>query len=276
MNSENQRFFTSLKRLIRSIFRFFDFEVITKTQFQHFTQAAFLASNFKSDIQFLIQLPKPVVDSLAESIFDSKSQLRQDLFVLWKLNFKENGFFVEFGAGNGVHLSNTWLLEKHFGWTGILAEPARHFHSQLKKSRSKSYLEKACVWRASGLHLKFLETRSPELSTLSEYQLQDSHFLKRSLPKSEYQVETISLIDLLMKYDAPQRIDYLSIDTEGSEFEILKEFDFRKYTFSIITVEHNYTAKRESIFQILSSHGYQRVLTEISKFDDWYVHNSLL
>ena len=79
-----------------------------------------------------------------------------------------------------------------------------------------------------------------------------------------------------MKYDAPQRIDYLSIDTEGSEFEILKEFDFRKYTFSIITVEHNYTAKRESIFQILSSHGYQRVLTEISKFDDWYVHHSLL
>ena len=191
MKSEKQRVFTFLKRLIRSIFRLFDFEVITTTQFKNFTEAAFLASNFKSDIHFLIELPKPAVDSLAESILDSKSQLRQDLFVLWKLNFKENGFFVEFGAGNGVYLSNTYLLEKHFGWTGILAEPARHFHSQLKNHRNNSYLEKACVWRASGLHLKFLETRSPELSTLSEYQMSDSHFLKRSLPKSEYQVDEV-------------------------------------------------------------------------------------
>ena len=51
----------------------------------------------------------------------SKSQLKQDIFVLLETGFKRNGFFVEFGATNGIDLSNTYLLEKRFGWNGILA-----------------------------------------------------------------------------------------------------------------------------------------------------------
>ena len=48
--------------------------------------------------------------------------------VLDQLNFKKNGFFVEFGAGNGEKFSNTFLLEKNFNWNGILAEPCKSFH----------------------------------------------------------------------------------------------------------------------------------------------------
>ena len=62
----------------------------------------------------------------------SRAQLKQDIFVLLETGFKRDGYFVEFGATNGVDLSNSWLLEKAFGWTGILAEPARIWHDDLK------------------------------------------------------------------------------------------------------------------------------------------------
>lgn len=70
---------------------------------------------------------------LLKYFVSSKAQLRQDLFALSYLDFKKNGYFVEFGATNGVDLSNTYLMEKEFGWNGILAEPAVVWHKDLKK-----------------------------------------------------------------------------------------------------------------------------------------------
>jgi hypothetical protein len=78
------------------------------------------------------------------------------------------------------------------------------------------------------------------------------------------------LIDLLRKYNAPKHIDYLSIDTEGSEYDILSEFDFNEYSFGIITVEHNYTSQRDKIFNLLLQNGYKRKHEKHSLFDDWY------
>tara|TARA_B100000242_G_C42645512_1_gene303440 strand:- start:264 stop:500 length:237 start_codon:yes stop_codon:yes gene_type:complete len=76
---------------------------------------------------------------------------------------------------------------------------------------------------------------------------------------------------MLKKHNAPKTIDYLSIDTEGSEFEILSNFDFDEYDIKIITCEHNYTSMREKIFDLLSAQGYERKYSEFSLFDDWYV-----
>ena len=65
----------------------------------------------------------------------STSQLFQDLFVLFILNQKSNGTFLEFGATNGVGLSNSFMLEKEFGWTGVLAEPSPQWHTKLFENR---------------------------------------------------------------------------------------------------------------------------------------------
>lgn len=199
----------------------------------------------------------------------SKSQRKQDLFVLSNLNFKTNGYFVEFGATNGVDLSNTYLLEKKFKWSGILAEPAKCWHKELKKNR-KAWIETKCVWKKSHSNLLFNQTNDSEFSTISKFNKSDMHVMKRLVGK-KYQVKTISLGDLLMKYKAPKNIDYLSIDTEGSEYEILKNFNFKKFNIYIITCEHNYHPNRKKIYNLLIKNNYKRVCQNISQFDDWYI-----
>ena len=87
----------------------------------------------------------------------------------------------------------------------------------------------------------------------------------------KYEVHSISLNDLLAHNGAPSEIDYLSIDTEGSEFEILSAFDFSNYRIKIITVEHNQSSSRLVIYDLLTSKGYTRKLVDFSKQDDWYV-----
>jgi len=218
----------------------------------------------------LIQRLEPEVSIELLKYFPlSKSQLRQDLFAISHHNFKKNGYYVEFGATNGVDLSNTYFLEKHFGWEGILAEPGTVWHNDLRRNR-KCNIETRCVWKDSASILTFNETTTAEFSTINKYTNLDSNSDIRKSGK-KYNVETISLNDLLEKFDSPGRIDYLSIDTEGSEYEILSELNFSKYTFGVITCEHNYTDNRGKIYALLSRNGYKRVWEDISLFDDWYV-----
>ena len=92
-----------------------------------------------------------------------------------------------------------------------------------------------------------------------------------------YSVETVSLNDLLKSHNAPREIDYLSIDTEGSELEIVQAFDFTDYDIKIMTVEHNFVEpNRQEVFRLLTSKGFMRLFEAMSKFDDWYVKRSLL
>lgn len=219
--------------------------------------------------RFLRTIDQEFREKCINNLAHSKAQKIQDLFVLSELKFKENGFFVEFGATNGIELSNTFLLEKRFNWKGILAEPAKSWHNNLYKNRT-AQIETKCVWGASGEILKFNETSEAELSTIATFTNSDK--LKESRQKGIiYDVETISLEDLLDKYNAPELIDYLSIDTEGSEFEILQKFNFDKYKFRVITCEHNYSETRKKIHQLLTKNGYKRKYERLSKFDDWYV-----
>lgn len=220
------------------------------------------------DNKFISVLPTAQTAQILQNLTKSKSQLRQDLFVLSELEFKKNGFFVEFGATDGILLSNTYLLEKEFNWTGILAEPAKCWHDDLSANRSAS-IETRCVWTNSGSTIDFNEVDLAGLSTISSFSSVDFHRDARKVGKT-YEVETISLNDLLEKYSAPRQIDYLSIDTEGSEFEILNALDLNKYQFNVITCEHNFTRMRRDIHALLSRNGYVRKYVRLSQIDDWY------
>jgi len=212
---------------------------------------------------------------------DLKSQLGQDLLAanIVSPSLNKAPFFVEFGATNGISLSNTWLLEKKLGWQGILVEPAKVWHQDLRHNRN-CIIDNRCLTAASGGVASFSEVNggglTAEYSTLTAiangpketkaYQL-NGNFIN-------YDVDCISLTDLLDSHSAPRNIDYMSVDTEGSEFEILNAFDFQRYKVKLLTIEHNYIPeKRLAIKQLMSRNGYRQILPEASMWDDWYILN---
>ena len=269
MNSWLRHFIRKfLRRIALIVFKPFNLILITKDQELDYQGA--LLQNIEWDFNFLSSFSISDRKRILKFIPFSKSQLRQDLFVLYNTEFKHEGFFVEFGATDGKQFSNTYLLEKHFGWKGILAEPARTWHTKLRKNRPQATIDTRCVWSVSGDLIEFAETPIPELSSINHIQNDDEHASARKTRKI-YDVETTSLQNLLETNNAPYEIDYLSIDTEGSEFEILNNFDFSKYRIKIISCEHNYTENREKIYNLLSREGYKRVKEEVSLFDDWYI-----
>jgi FkbM family methyltransferase len=197
----------------------------------------------------------------------SKAQLFQDLWALYELDSKRGGFFVEFGAASGVELSNTWMLEKHYGWTGILAEPNPDFHASIRANRACT-LSIECVYSTSGQIVPFRRHAVGEFSGVCL----DADAVSRGFDMVE--VPTITLNDLLDKHGAPKVIDYMSIDTEGSELEILQAFDFDRWDVRLISVEHNYGPNREPLLRLLKAAGYKRTFAELSQFDDWYVRRT--
>jgi len=194
----------------------------------------------------------------------SYSQLGQDEWVIDTLG-KKPGYFVEFGATDGKDKSNTYLLEKFMGWAGIVAEPQKMWHEELIKNR-KCHIDFNCVFTTTGDTVRFIE--AGEFGTMADYAKADHHYKNRE-NKTEYEVQTITLHDLLDKYNAPNTVDYLSIDTEGSEYAILSEYNWSRM-FRTITVEHNNTPSRELIHELLTTKGYLQHPPHLTKWDSWY------
>ena len=194
----------------------------------------------------------------------SYSQEAQDLKVLLHYKLKENGYFVEVGAADGIRFSNTLLLERKYNWYGICVEPDEDEYGELLQNRD-CHCSSDAVYSTSGKELEFSICKNNLFSGLSEHMRSD---IIDSV-KGKVKVRTITLIDLLNKFDAPSFIEYLSLDTEGSEYEILRVFDFSKYKFGLIHVEHNYEEpKRTLIKELLLQNGY-KYMGEY-KWDDFY------
>lgn len=201
-------------------------------------------------------------EGFASKLTMSQSQLGQDFLALASAGKKRDGFFVEFGAADGVKLSNTFLLEESFGWKGILAEPNRRYFSKLSESRSV-ILDNRAVGPETGLQLEFLDAGLNS----SIHSFRNKERWPRNPPT--YKVETVSLLDLLRGHDAPAKIDFLSIDTEGNELATLQAFDFSEYEIGCICVESN--GQEEGLIRLLSSNGFELVLRDSSRWDLWFV-----
>ena len=145
--------FNILKNLLKSFLRIFNLSITKHDFYEKLKENRKTLENYK----ILLEFEDIDFDRKIHLINHSNSELKQDFFVLKRLNFKKDGYFVEFGSCNGVEFSNTLMLEREFGWKGILAEPARCWHYELKKNRDCN-IETNCVWKETGVKLIFKES----------------------------------------------------------------------------------------------------------------------
>jgi FkbM family methyltransferase len=201
----------------------------------------------------------------------ARGQLLQDLFGILASGTKQGGTFVEVGVGSGRHLSNTYLMEAELGWTGVLVEPNRSSHESILECR-KAYLDPRAAASTSGQTLIFEEVKGA--GAFSRLVGSKGHRLD-DFQIERYEVTTVTLNDIFEERGIPQEIDFMSVDTEGSEFDVLKGINFSKYSFRALAIEHNYDeAKLGSIRNLLAGHGYRQVFQDISNFDAWFMHSS--
>jgi hypothetical protein len=197
----------------------------------------------------------------------SYSQLGQDIDVL---QIYKKGYYVEIGASDGIELSNTYLLEKN-GWEGICIEPIPSRYEKLVENR-KAICYNTAVYHTSNLEVVFSIANNYDLfSGIKDYLT--LHREEVYCNNTDIIVNTTTLNDILHDAKAPSFIEYLSIDTEGTELEILKSIDHDKYTFGIIDVEHNYVEPiRTDIRNYLLSKNY--ILRKENAWDDSYIINN--
>lgn len=194
-------------------------------------------------------LGEPIYDK--ELNFQYQSQLGQDFYVINKIfNRKQNGVFLEFGACDGIFLSNTYILEKHFDWSGLCIEPHPDYYNKLIYNRS-CHLSNELLDSHTGNQVEFSMQENLEVSGIKKHKT--NHFYNEKI----INLKTISLNDMLQKYKDIKHIDYLSIDTEGSELQILSTFDFDKYHINYISIEHgNNMSYKQKIHSFLTSKNF--------------------
>ncbi len=199
-----------------------------------------------------------------EYLTGSKSQNGQDLFSLIVNNFKKEGIFIEFGAYDGLIYSNTQFLEKHYAWTGVLIDPIPSHFESMKSNRNCSCIHGAIT--AGGVESILIE----ELPASDLSKRVD----KRELFKRIHRVKSFTLNQVIDSYLPSLEIDFLSIDIEGNELEILKSIDLYRYKINAICVEHNFGEDSREILNYMTERNYRLVYKEFSKNDYWFVRSS--
>jgi len=190
------------------------------------------------------------------------SQIGQDKFLFERFFLgKRNGIFVDIGAYDGRTFSNTLFFEQSLGWTGLCVEPLPGEFEKLKSCRSATCAN-TCVSDYNGIGDMLDVDVTGDARMLSGLiENYDPRHLERidrvSIQKNVIRVPVTTLTDLLSAHNLT-RVDYCSLDTEGSELNILKSLDFRQFDISLFTIANNYKDGR--IHDFMARNGYGLVV----------------
>jgi FkbM family methyltransferase len=176
-----------------------------------------------------------------------------------------SGYFVEVGANDPERDSQTWRLEQR-GWTGVLIEPLPELAARLRERRRSLVYEIACSSpHNSG---KTMRLRMAGLQMAGTHSSLDPDFFVPGTSNSgEIEVKAMTLDEILFEAQAPHPIDFLSIDVEGHETEVLAGVTLSHWRPRLILIEDH--AKNLRIHRALTSRGYRWVRR--TGLNGWYV-----
>jgi FkbM family methyltransferase len=189
----------------------------------------------------------------------SFSQYGEDLLVWKYFGEKRTGFFVEVGACDPEEISNTLLLERN-GWNGILVEPQSTCCERLRQARPKAQLfQVACGSpEQRGKAILHLKGQTSKLTSLTGADL--------AAVRHE-EVQVITLDDVLEQAGNPQ-INFISIDVEGNDLQVLRGFDIKRHRPQLIVIEDDYQYRLE-IYRFMKQQGYR--LVKRTGCNNWYI-----
>lgn len=159
------------------------------------------------------------------------------------------GFFVDVGANDGFTESNTLFLERKRNWRGVLIEPAPNQFINCcyyRGRKGNSFFPNACVsfeCKKKIMQLKYanlmsvLVNKKNTLKSIDDHLISGRQHIIQGTDKLEFGVYVKTLNKILNESKAPQIIDLMSIDVEGSEMEVLKGINFKQYKFKYILIE---------------------------------------
>lgn len=181
---------------------------------------------------------------------------------LAKIITYKNGFFVELGANDGILYSNTLHFELFRNWKGILVEPSPIEFESLKRNRVKSItINVACVdfeYKSKDIELIYSGLMTIDLSAKIGITNIESHAKtgRQFIDVDNYRftARAQTLTSILDSVGAPNVMDLLSLDVEGSELNVLNGFDFDKYKFNYLLIE---TRNFEKIDRYLTQRDYK-------------------
>ena len=186
-------------------------------------------------------------------------QPSEEIQLIWDFfDHSKTGFFVEVGANDPINLSLTYYLEIN-GWSGILIEPQPDLTEQLKAKR------KAKVWPvACGAP----EDRGEaELFILGEFSSLKKHVVFTDLVYSDSITVSVMTLDEILQAEGNPTIDFLSIDVEGTELNVLRGIDLKRVRPRLIFIEYHILSL--DIHRFLLHHKYK--LIRRTGVNSWYI-----
>jgi FkbM family methyltransferase len=191
------------------------------------------------------------------------SQDNQDSY-LENIIFKgyKNGFYVDVGAYDGIRINNTLYFEKYNNWRGINIEANKKLFDKLVINRPNDINLNYAVCNNDGETEFLCNSGATELISGIKDTFDERHLHRLQFENMQYggtteliKVKTKKLETIFDEYNV-QIINYLSIDVEGAEFEVIKSINFDKVFIDIIAFENNYNDVSIPIIEYLHNKGY--------------------